>query len=84
VGDDNPVLASSKVQHFRVALHRQVEVSKPRDLGCRLESSYADDNSVIQIVIGQEARPTHCAAGPGIALSARSLCTTVLGFCAAR
>ena len=75
----NAVSNGGNFQHFRVALRRQVEVSKPHDLGCRLASSYADDNRVIQIVVGQEARPTHCAAAPETALSARSLCTTELG-----
>ncbi|SRR5208337_1642668 len=62
----------------------QAEVSKPREPGCRLAAQYAHGNCVIPIIVGQETWPAHGAAEPGTLWSARSRCTTGLGFCAAR
>ncbi len=45
-------------------------------------ASYAHDNCVVQIIVGQEARLAHGAVEPGTVLNARSRCTTESGFCA--
>jgi hypothetical protein len=84
VGNHNPVLPGSKVQNLGVARCRQAEVSKPRELGCRLAAQYAHGNRVIQIIVSQEAWPAHGDAGSGTLWSARRRCTTALGFSAAR
>ncbi len=52
-----------------VAPCRQPEATKPRELGCRLAASHTHDNRVVQIVVGQEARPAHGAAEPETLLS---------------
>ncbi len=83
VGNHNPLLPSAMVKNFGIGPRRQSEVSKPRELDGRLAAQYAHDNRVVQIVIGQKVWPAHSAVEPGILLSARSRCTTGLGFCAA-
>ena len=62
MGNHNPVLPGSKVRNLGVAPCRQAEVSKPRELDCRLAAQYAHGNRVIQIIVGQETRPAHGAA----------------------
>jgi hypothetical protein len=83
MGYQNPAFLSGKLQNLGVTPRRQAKISKPRKLHCRLAASNTHDDRVIQVVVGQETRAAHRAFAPETALSARSRCTTGLGFCAA-
>jgi hypothetical protein len=78
--------SSTRCAYVKAAESRRGQPIPPPHSRPRSEASslYIDDNGVVQVIVGQEAWSTHGPAEPLTLLSARSRCTTSLGFCAAR